>query len=109
MKVIRCKDCALVNDLQCPLNYIDKQRIMITERSPMFFCGKAQTTEKCELTNGDWIRNMSDAELALFLAKVEKIGITEEKQKCKITNAYAYNYWKTYLKEEVKADESNMG
>lgn len=74
MKVIRCKDCALANELQCPLNYIDKQRMIITERSPMFFCGKAQATAQYEPTYGDNIRNMTDAQLAELLYQKEKEG-----------------------------------
>lgn len=74
MKIIRCKDCALANELTCPLNYIDKQRMIITNRSPTFFCGKAQPTEGYEPTYGDNIRNMTDAQLAEFLYKTEKQG-----------------------------------
>lgn len=74
MKVIRCKDCALANELTCPMNYIDHQRMIITERSPMFFCGKAQPSAGYEPTNGDNIRNMSDAQLADLLYSKEKEG-----------------------------------
>ena len=74
MKVIRCKNCALANELACPMNYIDKQRMIITERSPMFFCGKAQPTEGYTPTNGDNIRNMTDAQLAELLYQKEKDG-----------------------------------
>lgn len=64
MKVIRCKDCALDGNPECPLSYIEKQTLCFVEHSPMFFCGKAKPTEDYQPTNGDVIRNMTDRQLA---------------------------------------------
>lgn len=61
MKVIRCKDCALDGNPECPLSYIEKQTLCFVEHSPMFFCGKAKPTEDYHPTNGDVIRNMTDS------------------------------------------------
>lgn len=38
--VVKCKDCAFVDTLECPLNYIDKQRQIYTNRSPDWFCAE---------------------------------------------------------------------
>ena len=38
--VVKCKDCAFVDTLECPLNYIDKQRQRYTNRSPDWFCAE---------------------------------------------------------------------
>lgn len=32
--IVRCKDCAFVDTLDCPMNYIDKQRQIFTNRAP---------------------------------------------------------------------------
>ena len=36
--IVRCKDCAFVDTLECRLNYIDKQRLIFTNRAPDWYC-----------------------------------------------------------------------
>ena len=38
VRVVRCKDCAFIDTLECRLNYIDKQRLIFTSRAPDWFC-----------------------------------------------------------------------
>ena len=36
--IVRCEDCAFVDSLECRLNYIDKQRLIFTNRAPDWYC-----------------------------------------------------------------------
>lgn len=38
--IVRCKDCKFVDTLECPLNYIDHQRLIFSNRSPDWFCAE---------------------------------------------------------------------
>ena len=41
-QTVRCKDCAFVDTLECRLNYIDKQRLIFTNRAPDWFCAEGR-------------------------------------------------------------------
>ena len=73
MKIIRCKDCALDGNPECPLSYIEKQTLCFVEHSPLFFCGKAKPTEDYQPTNGDVIRNLTDRQLAEWLTDYKEL------------------------------------
>ena len=40
--IVRCKDCAFVDSLECPINYIDHQRLIFTNRAPDWFCAEGR-------------------------------------------------------------------
>ena len=40
--IVRCKDCAFVDTLDCPINYIDHQRLIFTNRAPDWFCAEGR-------------------------------------------------------------------
>lgn len=39
-QIVYCKDCAFVDTLECPMNYIDHQRLIFTNRAPDWFCAE---------------------------------------------------------------------
>ena len=43
--IVRCKYCDFVDTLDCPMNYIDKQRQIFTNRSPDWFCAEGRRNE----------------------------------------------------------------
>lgn len=38
--IVRCENCEFVDTLECPLNYIDHQRLIFSNRSPDWFCAE---------------------------------------------------------------------
>lgn len=105
MKVIRCKDCALVNTLACPMNYIDKQKGIVSNRTQTFFCAHAQPTAQYEPTHGDTIRNMSDSELADFLYKIEMQGYEMRGYEGKsFSKTNIRKHYKKYVKTPLSED-----
>lgn len=38
--IVRCKNCEFVDTLECPMNYIDHQRLIFSNRSPDWFCAE---------------------------------------------------------------------
>lgn len=46
VQVIRCKDCAFVDTLDCPMNYIDHQRMIFTNRDPMWYCPEGRRRDE---------------------------------------------------------------
>lgn len=45
-EVVRCKDCAFVDSLECPINYIDHQRLIFTNRAPDWFCAEGRKKDE---------------------------------------------------------------
>ena len=45
-QTVRCKDCAFVDTLECPMNYIDKQRLIFTNRAPNWFCAEGRRKDE---------------------------------------------------------------
>ena len=45
-QVVRCKDCAFVDSLECPINYIDRQRMIFTNRAPDWFCAEGRRKDE---------------------------------------------------------------
>ena len=72
MDVIRCKDYALRNVPECPLSYINQNELSFEEFSDMFFCAKGIPDKYYKPTNGDYIRNMTDKELAVHQDLIEQ-------------------------------------
>ena len=79
MKVIRCKDCILDGCPECPLSYIENQKMCFYEHSPMFYCAKGRTTEYYTPTHGDIVRNMTDRQLAEMQNRHEHTGYVHGK------------------------------
>ncbi|MCR5480861.1 MAG: hypothetical protein K6F27_13510 [Ruminococcus sp.] len=48
--IVRCKDCAFVDTLDCPMNYIDKQRQIFTNRAPEWFCAEGRRKDELRET-----------------------------------------------------------
>ena len=44
--IVRCKDCEFVDTLECPMNYIDKQRLIFTNRAPDWFCAEGRRKDE---------------------------------------------------------------
>lgn len=44
--IVRCKDCAFVDSLECPINYIDHQRLIFTNRAPDWFCAEGRKKDE---------------------------------------------------------------
>lgn len=38
--IVRCENCKFVDTLECPMNYIDHQRQIFSNRSPDWFCAE---------------------------------------------------------------------
>lgn len=103
--IIRCKDCALANTLDCKLNYIDKQRCIFTDRPPWFFCADAQSKPEYKPTHADIIRNKSDSELADFLFNVEMEGYNlRGEEGNNFSEANLKKWWSDYLRTAYDAD-----
>lgn len=45
-EVVRCKDCAFVDSLECPINYIDHLRMIFTNRAPDWFCAEGRRKDE---------------------------------------------------------------
>lgn len=45
-QTVRCKDCEFVNTLECPINYIDKQRLIFTNRAPDWYCAEGRRKDE---------------------------------------------------------------
>lgn len=45
-QTVRCKDCKFVNTLECPINYIDKQRLIFTNRAPDWYCAEGRRKDE---------------------------------------------------------------
>ena len=50
IQVVRCKDCEFVWTLECPMNYIDHQRMIITNRDPMWYCAEGRRKDELSET-----------------------------------------------------------
>lgn len=44
--IVRCKNCEFVDTLECPMNYIDHQRLIFSNRSPDWFCAEGVSKDE---------------------------------------------------------------
>lgn len=92
MKVVRCKDCVLMDDAKCPLRH--------TKRPVSFFCADGRRSPDKPYTNADEFRDMSDAELAQRLYQIERNGI----ETATLSDTKIKKFWKGYLANPVDED-----